>query len=182
MKIMSKGRSNKLAGQIGEYLVCAELGRRGLIATPFSGNVPTFDILATDEMCRTVPIQVKASRSDNWPSDARLWMKIVVDGETKVQNYLGPIQIPNPELIYVCVSIAPPDSGRDRFFSLTKTDLQTVCINVYSRWMSKRDWKRPCTPDSYDCRYNIAYLQEFENNWQLIEARLAQSTPNQSLV
>jgi len=57
---MSKGLSNKLAGQIGEYLVCAELGRRGLIATPFSGNVPTFDVLATDEQCLTVPIQVKA--------------------------------------------------------------------------------------------------------------------------
>jgi hypothetical protein len=54
---MSTGRLNKLAGQIGEYLVCAELGRRGLIATPFAGNVPTFDVLATDESCRTVPIQ-----------------------------------------------------------------------------------------------------------------------------
>jgi superfamily II DNA/RNA helicase len=63
------GLSNKLAGQIGEYRVCAELGRRGLIATPFSGNVPTFDVLATDEQCRTVTIQVKALRGTNWPSD-----------------------------------------------------------------------------------------------------------------
>ena len=31
-----------LAAQVGEYLVCAELARRGLIATPFSGNVPEF--------------------------------------------------------------------------------------------------------------------------------------------
>ena len=59
---MSKGRDNRLAGQIGEYLVCAELGKRGLIATPFSGNVPAFDVLAADDLCRTVPIQVKASR------------------------------------------------------------------------------------------------------------------------
>lgn len=178
---MSKGRSNKLAGQIGEYLVCAELGRRGLIATPFSGNVPTFDVLATDEMCRTVPIQVKASRGNTWPSDARLWMKLEFDIQTKIQHYRGPLQIHNPALIYVCVSIAPPDSGRDRFFILTKTDLQTVCINVYGDWMSKHCWKRPRTPDSYDCRYNIAYLQAFENNWQLIETRLAQAIPDQSL-
>ena len=59
---MSTGRNNKLAGQIGEFLVCAELGKRGLIATPFSGNVPAFDILAADDLCNTVPIQVKASR------------------------------------------------------------------------------------------------------------------------
>ena len=71
---MSDGRLNKLAGQIGEYLVCAELARRGLIATPFAGNVPTFDVLATDELCRTVPIQVKTTRSDNWPSNANKWM------------------------------------------------------------------------------------------------------------
>jgi hypothetical protein len=66
---VSQGLNNKLAGQIGEYLVCAELGRRGLIATPFSGNVPTFDVLATDEQCRTVPIQVKASRGNCWSTN-----------------------------------------------------------------------------------------------------------------
>lgn len=178
---MSKGRSNKLAGQIGEYLVCAELGRRGLIATPFSGNVPTFDVLATDEMCRTVPIQVKAARGNTWPSDARQWMKLEFDIQTKVQNYRGPLQIHNSSLIYVCVSIAPPDNGRDRFFILTKTDLQKICINVYTDWMRKHGWKRPRTPESYDCRYNTEYLQTFENNWQLIETRLAQTNPDQSL-
>jgi len=54
---MSTGLNNKLAKQTGEHLVCAELGRRKLIATPFSGNVPAFDILAADDLCRTVPIQ-----------------------------------------------------------------------------------------------------------------------------
>ena len=89
---MSKGRDNKLAGQIGEYLVCAELGKRGLIATPFSGNVPAFDVLAADDLCRTVPIQVKASRNDNWPSDARDWMQISLDPETKAQKNLRSIR------------------------------------------------------------------------------------------
>ena len=178
---MSKGRSNKLAGQIGEYLVCAELGRRGLIATPFSGNVPTFDVLATDDQCRTVPIQVKASRSDNWPSDARLWMQISLEPETNTQNYFGPINVQNPNLIYVCVAIAPPDGSRDRFFILTKAQLQKVCIDMYSAWMSKRDWKRPRTPDSYDCRYRIPDVEQFEDNWQLISERLVASRPDQSL-
>lgn len=39
---MSSGPSNKLVGQVGEFLVCAEPGRRELIANPFSGNVPGF--------------------------------------------------------------------------------------------------------------------------------------------
>ena len=178
---MSKGRNNKLAGQIGEYLVCAELGKRGLIATPFSGNVPAFDVLAADDLCRTVPIQVKASRSDNWPSDARDWMHISLDPETKAQKNLGAMQIQNPDLIYVYVAIAPPDSGGDRFFILTKAQLQIVCINMYSAWMDKLEWKRPKNPASYDCRHRISDMQQYENNWQLITDRLATTSFSQSL-
>ncbi len=103
---MSNGRNNSLAKQIGEHLVCAELGRWGLIATPFSGNVPAFDILAADDQCRTVPIQVKASTCDNWPSDARKWMQINLNERTKAQEFLGAFQIENPDLIYVHVAIA----------------------------------------------------------------------------
>ena len=176
----NKGRNNKLAGQIGEFLVCAELGRRGLIATPFSGNVPTFDILVADNFCRTLPIQVKASRSDNWPSDARDWMNITFDLKTGVQTNHGAIQIPNPDLIYVCVAIAPPN-GKDRFFILTKSQLQQACIRKYSEWMGKREWKRPRNPSSYDCRYWIDGVEEFEDNWELILNRFNCSNLDNSL-
>ena len=178
---MSTGLSNKLAKQIGEHLVCAELGRRQLIATPFSGNVPAFDILAADDLCRTVPIQVKASRSDSWFSDARKWMQMSFDPKTKAQKNLGPIQIPNPHPIYVCVAIAPPDGSKDRFFILTKVQLQEVCIRGYSAWMNKHEWKRPKKPESYDCRYYISGLQPSEDNWHLISDRLATSDPDESL-
>lgn len=142
-----------MAGQIGEYLVCAELGRRDLIATPFSGNVPTFDVLATDELCRTVPIQVKATRSDKWPSDARIWMNIELDLQTGIQKCLGLKKLTNPELIYVCVAIAAP-GVRDRFFILTESDLQKVCVEEYTDWMNEHGWKRPSSPSSHDCRYS----------------------------
>jgi hypothetical protein len=39
---MATGHSNKIVGQTGEYLVAAELGRRGLVATTFTGNVPYY--------------------------------------------------------------------------------------------------------------------------------------------
>jgi hypothetical protein len=149
---MSKGRNNKLAGQIGEFLVCAELGRRGLIATPFSGNVPAFDILATDDRCKTVPIQVKASRNDNWPSDARKWLKLTLNPETKAQINEGAQEIENPNLIYVHVAIAPPNEGNDQYFILTQQQLQKVAIKRYSAWMDTIGWKRPRNPESYDCR------------------------------
>ena len=177
---MTTGRGNRLTGQIGEYLVCAELGRRGFIATPFSGNVPTFDVLAADERCRTVPIQVKSSKSDTFPSDARTWMRIEFDPETGRQNYHSPLTIENADLIYVCVIIAAP-GGRDRFFILTKADLQHVCIDAYSKWMDPKDWKRSRNPSSFDNRYSTAGLQRFEDNWQLISKRLEASVPDQAL-
>lgn len=171
---MATGLNNKLTGQIGEFLVCAELGRRGLIATPFAGNVPAFDILAADSLCRTVPIQVKSSQGDSWPSDARLWMEIDFDAATGRQNYIAPLTVTNSNLIYVCVSIASAGSPQcDRFFILTKSELQTACIENYSEWMDKRDWIRPKNPQSYDARYWIRNLLEFEDRWKLITERLA---------
>lgn len=161
--------------------MCAQLGKLGLIATPFSGNVPTFDVLAADEMCRTVPIQVKASRSDNWPSDARTWMNIEFDPATRAQRSLGPASISNPDLIYVCVAIAPP-GALDRFFILTKRDLQAVCIEGYSAWMDGISWQRPRSPESYDCRWGIESIRQFENNWSLIVNRLKTEKPDAALV
>lgn len=179
---MSTGRNNKLAGQIGEYLVWAELGKRTLIATPFAGNVPTFDVLATDELCRTVPIQVKATRGSTWPTNAGLWMNIQYDESTKAQKNLGRRQIKNPHLIYVLVAIAPPDDkSRDRFFILTKSQLQDLVLKHHCDWMDKHEWKRPRSPKSYDCRFSISEVQDYENNWRLISDRLASPSPDQSL-
>jgi hypothetical protein len=172
---MSIGRNNKLAGQIGEHLVCAELGKRGLIATPFSGNVPTFDLVVADEQCRTLPIQVKASRADNWPNDARDWMDISFDQKTKKQKYMAARKIENPDLVHIFVKIAEPDAPtkRDRFFILVKTQLQEICIRHYSNWMGGIGWIRPRSPESYDLRFSTFDLEKFENNWELVVNRLA---------
>src|SRR5215217_7992019 len=114
---MSTGRRNTLAGQIAEHLVCAELAKRDLLTTTFSGNVPQFDVLATDASCRTVPIQVKASRGSKWPSNAKIWMDIELDPETGTQIYQGPAQLPTPELVYVCVSLEEAGSQKRAAFS-----------------------------------------------------------------
>ncbi len=45
---MATGRDNQLKKQAGEYLVAAEMCRRGFIATTFTGNVPHYDIIASN--------------------------------------------------------------------------------------------------------------------------------------
>ena len=171
--LLSRGRRNTLAGQIAEHLVCAELARRDLLVTTFSGNVPHFDVLATDESCRTVPIQVKAFRGSKWPSNAKIWMDIELDLETGRQIYQGPAHLTTPELVYVCVSLEEAGSQkRDRFFVLTMQDLQKICIERYTAWMGQKEWKRPRNPATFDVRYEIAELLSFEDNWALVKQLL----------
>ena len=53
-------------GRAGEHYVAAELNRRGAYASPFSGNVPGIDIVATDDgLERRAYIQVKTKRFAN---------------------------------------------------------------------------------------------------------------------
>lgn len=173
---MKKGRSNKLAGQIGEYLVCAELGKRGFIATSFTGNVPEFDLIVANDELKTIPVQVKTSRGDNWPTSADLWINIEIDETNKQQLDRGDATISNPELVYVCVALAEHDTNeKDRFFILRKKDLQIICSNNYRNWMRTIDWKRPKNYKSLDNRYGIDDLLPYENNWKLIEERIKES-------
>lgn len=65
--IMSTGTSNKLTGQVGEHLVSAVLGTLGYYASPYSGNVPGFDVTAVhSESLKSFPVQVKASTKELW--------------------------------------------------------------------------------------------------------------------
>jgi hypothetical protein len=71
---VATGRDVQLTRQIGEYLVCAELGRRGWIATTFTGSVPGFDILAANPIA----------------SAARICVFVVVKGTGHDEFYVFP--------------------------------------------------------------------------------------------
>ncbi len=74
---MASGWSTKKIGQIGEFLFSAEVARRlDCIATPFAGNVPIFDVLVTDEVLATIPVQVKAAGGGGWQFDAGKFLEI----------------------------------------------------------------------------------------------------------
>ena len=72
---MPERRTDK-TGRAGEHYVAAELNRRGVYASPFSGNVPEIDIVATDDDGkRIVHVQVKTKRSPgNWHTGAAAWL------------------------------------------------------------------------------------------------------------
>lgn len=67
---MRSGRAKIVVGQVGEYAVSGVLGKCGLIATPFAGNIPGFDVLVVDDKLNCLPIQVKTSSGSQWITGA----------------------------------------------------------------------------------------------------------------
>jgi len=101
-------------------------------------------------------------------------MEISYDQKTLKQKVLENKKIEHPDFIHIFVSIAGAydKAQSDRFFILTKTQLQEICINHYSKWMAGLEWKRPRSPESYDLRFSTADLEKYEGNWELITKRL----------
>ena len=80
---MATGRSIQLNKQIGEYLVACELARRGLLVATFSGNVPDFDIIASDANGHSIPIQVKTIRGGEWQFSADKFVEVRFEGKNR---------------------------------------------------------------------------------------------------
>ncbi|MBD1401879.1 hypothetical protein [Pelovirga terrestris] len=169
----SKGLNNKLTGQVGEYLVCAELGLRGFLSTPFAGNVPEFDLVIADRNLNTLPIQVKTvTFGGALRSKATDWLNIEIDHINKCQIDHGDAEVSNPGLIYVLVMLRKEENDNHRFFIFTKKNLKQVCAEGYRRYMERHNWKRPRNYESLDCSPTAMEFQQFENNWDLIEQQI----------
>lgn len=165
---LARSFKSQLAGQIGESLVVAELGRRGIVATAFAGNVPDIDLLAYANHT-TCHLQVKAWRIGAVSFDAERFISIRFDGDRQV---IGDIEEPlDGSLIYVFVKIGD-GAGRDRFFILRQSDLQHIIVANYGAWLHKHGGIRPRNPLTTHCAVNENQLTPFEGNWALIDDRL----------
>ncbi|MGB8991946.1 MAG: hypothetical protein WCD80_07825 [Desulfobaccales bacterium] len=161
---MASGRKNQLTKQIGEYLVAAELCRRGLIATTFTGNVPDFDIIATNEAFQTIPIQVKTIRHSYWQLDAKKF--ITIDIDNGAQRVFDKISLSNPDLI--CIFVRLTSQGDDEFYIFRLRDLQEIIFEDYSQYLEKVKGKRPRNENSTHIGISPRLLERFKDNWDLI--------------
>jgi len=172
---MRSGRSNKCVGQAGEFLVCAELGKRGLIATLFAGNVPGFDVLVVDEKLRCLPVQVKTSSGTSFiTGDIGKYVEIKYRDKRLV---LGePVATKYPDLIRVYVVLGR-GGERDRFFVLTEKEFCDVLVANLREWIVRIDGVRPRNPRSTHSVISMSRLEPFEDRWELVFHRLAQQSP-----
>ena len=165
-KHVATGRNIQLTKQVGEYLVAAELCRRRLMATTFTGNVPDYDIVAVSDGGVALLVQVKAIRGGLWQiGDARSFIEITLDGKKQVP---GKLTLPQyRELFYVFVLL--DRYGQDRFFIVEWRDLQRLVADHYRANLEKHGSIRPRRHDSFHAGLSISMLAEFEDRWEILE-------------
>jgi hypothetical protein len=165
---MEKNYTTQLAGQIGESLVVAELGRRGIVATAFAGNVPEIDLVAYKKGL-TISLQVKAWRGGSVSFDAKNYLQI--EFKDKFQNVIGLHKFNDDTLIYVFVKIGK-EIGSDKFFIISKQKLANKILENYKSFLSKHNGLRPRNYLTTHCAVSEIDLLPFANNWELIEEAL----------
>ena len=159
---MATGRSTQLTRQIGEHLIAAKLGRLGYIATPFAGNVPDFDLLIADDKGHSIPIQVKAINGGSWQFNISKFLDIEIIDD--VQYVRSEQKLTNPNL--VCIFVLLSDDEKDEFFIFHLRDLQKYFSENY------KGGRRSRNPQSLHCAIRPKDLEQFRNNWSLIEKSL----------
>ena len=166
---MATGRSNKLVGQTGEYLVAAELSRRGLIATTFTGNVPHYDIIASNEDGKHVSVQVKASRGVSWQfGDITKFCDIEFKGKRQIVG--KPKRSPVQRLVVVFVKIDA--DGADRYYILRWGTLRDLIVKGHKAYLAKHGGVRPQKWDSLHSAISEKDLSPYKNKWPIIERSL----------
>jgi len=166
---MATGRSNQLIKQIGEYLVACELARRGLLVATFSGNVPDFDLIATDFKGSSRPIQVKTIKGGAWQFSIDKFADITFDGRKQLIGDKKPLPIPQLVCVFV---LAAEKYGEDQFFVLEWSKVQDILIANYRRWLDSHGGERPKKFDSLHCSIVQSDLRDYQNNWSIISSRL----------
>ena len=166
---MATGRSNKLVGQTGEYLVAAELSRRGLIATTFTGNVPHYDIIASDETGRHVSVQVKAARGGSWQfGDITHYCDIKFKGQRQLVG--KPRPYPVRRLVVVFVTLGKERD--DRFYILTWQRLRDLLVRHHVAYLRKHGGIRPKQWKSMHSAIVEKSLLPYRDKWKTIERNL----------
>jgi len=165
---MKTGRRNYLTKQAGEYLVAAELSRRGYIATTFTGNVPYYDIIAVDDCGGHVVVQVKAIASQSWQFNATDFADIVMQGKQQIVRCAR--EEPYPNLMCVLVQVARADSGtQDRFYVLPWRDLCRVMVEGHKQYLAKHGGIRPRRPESMHQQLHPSQIKAWEGKWETLK-------------
>ena len=159
---MPSNISKNLVGVAGEYYVCAELCRRGILALVTPKNNPLYDIVAADPLgSKSVSIQVKTMSLQN-KQGWRLNKDICIKRD-------------NPNLFVVLVKLN--DNGTNDYYLYEHDILAARVAGLYGDYM--RIPKRDGSPRrDVDFRwFDLKYFNEADhsrrNRWELLGFNLS---------
>ena len=175
-------RGTDKTGRAGEHYVAAELNRGGAYASPFSGNVPGIDIVATNAARnRMVYIQVKTKHEGgNWQIGLNTgWLDIMPsncaedgscdkDCTPKLQS---PIQ-GKKDHYWVFVSLLK--EGGQRYWIVPDDDVRNQLVRKrHLAYLAKHGGQRPGPKhNSLHHSFSDKELQEWSAGWDLLDLGL----------
>ncbi len=145
--------------------MAAELCRRGLLATTFTGNVPDIAIVAVNDKLEARPIQVKAIKSGSWQFNARKFLDIEYDKKRKTQQ-IRKKRLPYPGLKYVLVDLK--DENTPVFYIMDMKRLRDIIYRRYSKQLEKHGGRRPKAPESTHTMVKREMVRYYLDNWDSI--------------
>ena len=161
---MASGTSNQLIKQVGEYRVAAELARRGLFASTFSGNIPYYDIVASHPQGGHVPVQVKSKARGSWQLNIGHYAEVTFDGEIQ---HIGKAQPPPTRgLVYVFVDMGL--DCEDQFYVIDWDSLCILLIEAHRAYLAKHGGRRPKNPTSVHTAVGAKQLAAYRDRWEII--------------
>lgn len=140
-----------LVGVAGEYLVAAELSRRGYIASLTLKNTRGIDILAASaDASRAVSIQVKTSTGNR-----NSWILNSKAETLKTDNFF-----------YVLVKLAGVDDPAE-FFVVPSEIVANYCCTGHAAWLASPGAKGQKRNDSNMRKFDD-YEGVYRNRWELL--------------
>ena len=166
---MATGRQVQLTKQVGEYLVAAELSRRGLLTATFAGNVPAYDIVATGSRGQTALVQVKAIAGPSWQFDIRTFVDVRYTAGAQTMG-----QPTSPASRRPHLRVRSTQQGRIRSGPLLRAPLAGTPARAHQRLPGlPQAPRRPSThgePIPSTRRLREPDIKSFLDNWSLFDA------------
>ena len=174
-------RGTDMIGRAGEHYVAAELNRRGAYASPFSGNVPGIDVVATDgDKSRMAYIQVKTKRAhSNWQIGLQHgWTKITPagcpgDGSCKQsrQTCTPLLEEPIPGKPYhFWVFVSLTSDGGQRYYVVEDDQVRGHLVReLHLAYLEERGGQRPgMKHDSLHHSFKDEDLNDWKDRWDIL--------------
>ena len=161
-------KDTQLTKQVGEYMVAAELARRGLLSATFSGSVRHYDIVASGPKGGHIPIQVKAMATGDWQLNIKDFAEISFQGHRQI---LGRSK-PEPYRHLVFVFIAVGTYGSDEFFVVSWRALRDILIRDYKANLKRHNGVRPKNWETTHTAISRKALAPYKDRWDTILAAI----------